>query len=34
MSGEDTVTALARRGWRWPRIIRRLLEPVTIVRGG
>jgi len=31
---EDTVTTLARRGWGWQRIVRRLLRPVEIVRGG
>lgn len=29
--GEDTVTALARRGWHWRRIVSRLLHPVEIV---
>lgn len=28
--GEDTVTALARRGWRWHRIVRYLLAPVEV----
>lgn len=31
--GEDTVTALARRGWKWRRIVTQLLRPVTVVEG-
>lgn len=28
--GEDTVTDLARRGWKWRRIVNRLLRPVEV----